>query len=40
MLGALHVKDNFGKEFKVGSGFTDAQRRKPPKIGSVITFKY
>ena len=28
-----------GKKFKVGSGFTDADRDKPPKIGSIITFK-
>lgn len=40
MLGALQVKDKRGKIFKVGSGFDDKQRRKPPKIGSTITFKY
>ena len=40
MLGALQVKDMKGNIFKVGSGFSDAQRRKPPKIGTTITFKY
>lgn len=40
MCGALQVKMSNGIHFKIGSGFTDAQRRKPPKIGSVVTFKY
>jgi len=40
MLGALQVEEADGKRFKVGSGFNDAQRRKPPKIGSTITFKF
>jgi len=26
--------------FKIGSGFSDAQRRSPPPIGSIITYKY
>ena len=38
-LGALRVRWN-DKEFKVGSGFTDAERNRPPKIGSIITFHY
>ncbi len=29
-----------GVEFKIGTGFNDDQRRKPPKIGSIVTFKY
>ena len=29
-----------GVEFKIGTGFSDDQRRKPPKIGSIVTFKY
>jgi len=29
-----------GVKFKVGSGFSDAQRTNPPKIGSIITYKY
>jgi DNA ligase-1 len=39
LMGALICERN-GKRFNVGSGFTDAQRRKPPKIGSKITFRY
>ena len=40
MLGALRVRLDDGTEFKIGSGFDDSQRRKPPKIGSRVTFKY
>ena len=39
-LGSLEVKLPSGITFKIGSGFTDQQRKTPPKIGSVITFKY
>jgi len=39
-LGAVVVKNRAGKSFKVGSGFTDAQRVNPPPIGSVITYRY
>lgn len=40
ILGALKVKTSQGTVFKIGSGFTDKERQKPPKIGSLITFKY
>ena len=40
-MGALICKNKEGATFKVGSGFTDDQRRKPyPKIGSIITYQY
>jgi len=29
-----------GKEIKIGSGFSDVQRNSPPKIGTLISFKY
>ena len=29
-----------GVKFKIGSGFSDEERANPPKIGSVITYKY
>ena len=29
-----------GVKFKVGSGFSDENRANPPKIGSIITYKY
>nr|WP_252371596.1 DNA ligase [Pseudoalteromonas phenolica] len=39
--GALIVRNlDDGIEFKVGSGLTDALRAKPPKIGTVITYRY
>jgi DNA ligase 1 len=28
------------QKFSVGSGLTDAQRRKPPKIGTVIVYRF
>ena len=40
MLGALEMREKDGTEFKIGSGFNDAQRRSPPKIGSIVTFKF
>jgi DNA ligase-1 len=40
MMGALRVEMPNGKAFKIGSGFTDAQRKNPPAIGSTVTFRY
>ncbi|WP_458699935.1 DNA ligase [Sulfurospirillum sp. 1307] len=40
VMGSLTCKLDNGKEFKIGSGFSDEQRKNPPKIGSIITFKY
>ena len=40
VMGALVVRDSDGIEFKIGSGFSDADRRRPPKIGSTVTYKY
>lgn len=39
-LGALHVRDEDGREFLIGSGFGAAQRAAPPAIGSTVTFTY
>ena len=39
-LGALLVKLSNGIEFKLGSGFTDAERESPPKIGTIITYRF
>lgn len=39
-MGAVRCRTAEGKELKIGSGFTDAQRALPPKLGSQITFKY
>jgi DNA ligase-1 len=40
MLGALIVKTPEGIIFRIGTGFTDQQRKHPPTIGSTITYKY
>ena len=39
-LGALRVRAPDGREFRLGTGFSDAQRRNPPPIGSVVTYRY
>jgi len=40
MMGALECLTDRGVAFRVGTGFTDAQRTNPPPIKSVITFRY
>ncbi|ART79092.1 DNA ligase [Oceanisphaera avium] len=40
MLGALVVQDKEGRQFRLGSGFSDKQRHSPPAIGSIITYRY
>jgi len=40
MMGALEVVTPSGLQLSVGTGFTDAQRKKPPKKGTVVTFKF
>lgn len=40
MLGALKVKTTDGIIFKIGSGFSDLQRKNPPPIGSIVTYRY
>ena len=40
MLGSLRVRAKDGREFSVGTGFTNAQRKNPPPIGAVITYRY
>lgn len=39
-LGALVVRAPDGTEFRIGSGFTDAERQNPPAIGTLVTYKY
>ena len=39
-LGALELRTPQGRQFLLGSGFTDAQRREPPAVGSVVTYRY
>ena len=40
VMGAVIVKNEFGAKFKVGSGFSDEQRKEKIIIGRKITFRY
>jgi len=40
MIGALKCKLFSSISFKSGSGFSAEQRKNPPKLGSIVTFKY
>lgn len=40
MLGSVLVRMDNGREFRIGSGFSDAERLEPPPLGSRITFQY
>lgn len=39
-LGALRVRAPDGREFSLGSGFSDALRRDPPPLGTTVTYRY
>ncbi len=39
-LGALMVQMPSGLQFKLGTGFSDADRANPPPVGSVVTYTY
>lgn len=39
-LGALRVRDDDGRVFRLGTGFSDAQREAPPPIGSRISYSF
>lgn len=40
LLGALLVETPQGQRFKLGTGFSDAQRRDPPAVGSWVTYRF
>jgi len=40
MLGALEVKTPEGVVFRLGTGFSDAVRKAPPKLGATVTYRY
>ncbi|MDD5330647.1 MAG: DNA ligase [Sulfuricella sp.] len=40
VLGALLVETAAGLRFRIGTGFSDAQRRNPPAPGSWVTYRY
>lgn len=39
-LGALLVETREGQQFKLGSGFTDAEREHPPAVGAWVTYRF
>ena len=40
MMGALRVRSPDGKQFMIGTGFTDEARKNPPPVGATITYTY
>jgi DNA ligase-1 len=40
MMGSLTLRLENTIEFKLGTGFTIAERRSPPPIGAIVTFKH
>lgn len=40
MLGALEIRLAEGKLLRLGSGFSDEQRKNPPPPGAVVTYRY
>lgn len=40
VMGALLVENDEKQRFKIGGGFSDEERKFPPKIGSRITYKF
>jgi DNA ligase-1 len=39
-LGALSVQAPDGRRFRLGTGFSDAERETPPPLGSMVTYTY
>jgi DNA ligase-1 len=39
-MGSLLMELPDGTRFRIGTGFTDEQRRNPPPVGSTVTFRY
>ncbi len=39
-MGALRVRAPDGREFALGTGFTDEQRKNPPALGETVTYRY
>jgi DNA ligase-1 len=40
MLGALRVEMPDGRQFSLGTGFSAAERRQPPPVGALVTYRY
>ncbi len=40
MLGSLLVEMPDGRRFRLGTGFSDEMRRKPPPVGTTVTYRH
>ena len=40
VMGSITVQMPNGIQFKIGSGFSDAQRKSPPAVGATVSYKY
>jgi DNA ligase-1 len=40
MMGSLLVTDESGHRFRIGTGFSNKERKNPPAVGTVITYKF
>ncbi|TGN39954.1 DNA ligase [Marinobacter confluentis] len=40
MLGSIRVERPDGRQFNIGTGFSDAERKAPPPVGAVVTYKH
>lgn len=40
VMGALHLQTPEGRQFYLGTGFSDQLRKTPPIIGSQVTYRY
>lgn len=40
LTGSLIVKMASGKTFKIGSGMSDQERAKPPKVGTIVSYAF
>ena len=40
MMCSILVTDESGRRFRIGTGFSNKERRNPPAVGTVITYKF
>ncbi len=39
-MGSLLVTDESGRRFRIGTGFSNKERKNPPAVGTVTTYKF
>jgi DNA ligase-1 len=40
LLGALRVEMPDGRQFSLGTGFSEGERHNPPPVGTLVTYRY